>query len=77
MSAEPDYSAAWRDLRKRYLLFWGLLLGYLPGVSAIIVWIGAPLARLTGGDLRYFAFPVAVLWMLALLIARLRVVYFP
>jgi hypothetical protein len=37
MWADPKYLRAWRDLRRRELLFWFFVLSYVPGILLIIV----------------------------------------
>ena len=37
MWADPKYLRAWRDLRRRELLFWSFVLSYVPGILLIIV----------------------------------------
>jgi hypothetical protein len=73
MSTEPDYAAAWRDLKKRRLFLWAAVLGCIPGVFAIVVWIGLPLSLLTGIKLNYFFYPVAASWLLMIGVAGWRV----
>jgi ABC-type glycerol-3-phosphate transport system permease component len=33
--SEPDYAAAWRDLRGRRVLLWVLFLGFIPGHAVL------------------------------------------
>jgi hypothetical protein len=37
MCADPEYLRSWRDLRRRELLFWFLVLSYVSGFLLIIV----------------------------------------
>src|SRR5579864_4243108 len=77
MAIEPDYSEAWRDLRRRRLIFWALLLGFLPGIGVLSVAIGLPLSRFTGINENYFFVGIFVSWFLALAIASFRWQIFP
>jgi len=72
MDAHPDYTAAWRDYRKRILVFWAVFLGYMPGVLVLFFGIGLPISALIGIKPDYFFYPLAGSWMLAFLIASLR-----
>ena len=72
MDAHPDYTAAWRDYRKRRLVFWAVFLGYIPGVLVLFVGIGLPISALIGIKPDYFFYPIAGSWMLAFMIAGLR-----
>jgi hypothetical protein len=63
MTIESDYSAAWRDLKKRRLVLLALFLGYVPGVFALFVAIVLPLSALTGIKSDYFIYPIALCWM--------------
>jgi len=76
MSTRPDYSDAWRDYRRRRLVFWAVFLGYVPGVMLILFAVGLPLSALSGIKPDYFAYPVAGAWMLAFLIASVRLSWF-
>jgi len=71
-----DYTAAWRDYRKRRLVFWGVFLSYMPGAMALFFGVGLPLSSLTGIKADYFFYPIAGAWMLAFLITRLRITSF-
>jgi hypothetical protein len=72
MSTEPDYTAAWCDLKRRQLISWAMFLGYVPGVFAIVFGVELPLAALTGIELDYFFYPVAFSWMALAVIAGWR-----
>lgn len=72
MSAHPDYSAAWHDYRRRRLVFWILFLGFVPGVWGIFWGIGRPLSAMSGIKPDYFFYPIAGAWMLAFVIASIR-----
>jgi hypothetical protein len=37
MWTDPEYLRAWRDLRRRELLFWFFVLSYVPSILLIIV----------------------------------------
>src|SRR5260221_5189707 len=69
MSAHPDYSAAWRDYRRRRLIFWAVFLGYTPGGFVLFFVGGLPIAIHTGISPDYLFYPIAGSWMLAFLIA--------
>ncbi len=73
MGAQPDYAAAWREFRKRRLIFWAIFLGYIPGVLIIWIAIGLPVSALTGIKPDYFFYPIALCWLFMFLIASLRV----
>jgi hypothetical protein len=77
MDAHPDYAAAWRDYRRRRLIFWSLLLGFPFGAMAISLAVGLPLTQLTGIDLDYFGFAIGGSWAIALVIANFRLQTFP
>jgi hypothetical protein len=77
MKLEPNYPDAWRDLRKRRLIFWALLLSFLPGCGALFIAIGLPLSMFTGINDNYFFFAIFVSWFLALAIAGFRYQVFP
>ena len=68
MSDHLDHSAAWRDLTKRRRLFWGIFLGYVPGVALLCFVIGRPLSALTGGEPCLW---IAFCWLLAFTIAAI------
>src|SRR4051794_5533891 len=72
MSFEPEYSAAWRDLRMRRIILWGVFLGYIPGVTAIFLVIGLPLSAITGIKSDYFFYPIALSWMFMFAVAGWR-----
>jgi hypothetical protein len=72
MGAHPDYSAAWRDYRRRRFISLALALSYLPGAMAIFLAVGLPLTALTGIHPDYFGFAIGVSWMIALVIAGIR-----
>jgi hypothetical protein len=72
MDAHPDYTTAWREYRKRRLIFWAVFLGYVPGVLILLIGIGLPISALTGIKLDYFVYSIAGAWMLAFVIACLR-----
>jgi hypothetical protein len=77
MDAHPDYTAAWRDFRKRRLIFWITCLGGVLGVFVLFIGIGLPIAALIGINAEdYFFFPLAAAWMLASVITSLRVSWF-
>jgi hypothetical protein len=76
MNVHPDYTAAWRDYRKRSFIFWTVFLGYIPGVLVLFVGAGLPIAALTGTKPDYFFYPIAGSWMLAFLITSWQVVLF-
>jgi hypothetical protein len=66
-----DYIEQWKELRKRERLFWGLLLGYIPGVIVLSYF-------LKGSFQSEKAFEVvAVLWLLFCAIAGIRLNKFP
>jgi len=67
MRDNADYSAAWRDLRRRRRFVWIACLGYVPGVAILIFIVGAPLSYLTGIKLDYFVFGIAGTWMVAVM----------
>jgi len=39
MWADPKYLRSWRDLRRRHLLFWFFVLGYVPGIRSVVGWL--------------------------------------
>jgi hypothetical protein len=77
MDPQPDYTAAWRDYRKRRLIFWTVALAYAPGVTAITICVGLPLSALSGIKPDYFFFFIGGSWMLAMVVAGWRIVLFP
>src|SRR5262245_16597600 len=77
MDEHSDYTAGWHDYRKRRLVFWAVFLGYTPGVFVLCVGIGLPIAAQLETQPDYLCYPIAGSWMLAFLIASLRVGLFP
>jgi hypothetical protein len=77
MDQPADYTAAWRDYRKRRFVFWVVFLSYMPGVMAFFLGVGLPLASMTGIKPDYFFFAIAGTWMLAFVVTNLRAVSFP
>jgi hypothetical protein len=76
MNIEADYSAAWRDLKKRRLIAWGMFLGFVPSGFATFFLIGLPLSFLTGIRPDYFFYPISISWMLMIWIAGQRAMTF-
>jgi predicted RNA-binding Zn-ribbon protein involved in translation (DUF1610 family) len=76
MSMQSSYGVAWRDLRARKIIFWAILLGYVPGVLAIFLIVGLPLSALTGVKPDYFFYTIASCWMAAFVVASVRVALF-
>src|SRR5690242_5130627 len=72
MEIHSDYTAAWRDYRKRRLVSWAVLLAYIPGVLVLFFGIGLPISVLTGIKPDYFFYLIAGSWMLACVIMGLR-----
>jgi hypothetical protein len=77
MDARPDYTAAWRDFRRRRLIYWVVFLGYVPGAFALFVGVGLPISAFIGIAPDYFFYAIAGSWMLAWLISGLRARLFP
>ena len=77
MNSKPDYSAAWRDLRKRRLLVWALFLGFIPGVVALCFLVDAFLPGTIGNKQgESVCMGIGALWMLAFFIAAMRASFF-
>ena len=75
--SDPDYTTAWRDLRKRRLILWGLFFGYIPDVFLLYLVVGMPLLALIGEKEGGTIFIViALLWMVSFMIAGIRYSYF-
>jgi hypothetical protein len=68
----PNYAAAWRDYRKRRLIFWAATFGYVPGVVILIAGVGLPISAVTGIKLDYFVYSIAGGWLLAIVMASWR-----
>jgi hypothetical protein len=77
MDQRSDYTAAWRNYRKRRLVSWAVFLSYVPGAMATFLGVGLPLSSLTGVKADYFFYPIGGAWMLAVLITSMRTVLFP
>jgi hypothetical protein len=73
---QSDYAAAWRDYRKRAIIFWVIFLSYLPGVGVIFLMIGPSLAAWTGIKLDNVGLMIALCWMIAFAIAGFRLSLF-
>jgi hypothetical protein len=72
----PDYSAAWRDLRRRRIIFLAVWLGLTPALLAIYYVALRPLSQLFTIKEDYLVLPVAGVWMIAFMIASIRVQLF-
>ena len=72
MNTQPDYAAAWRDLRRRRIIFWAVFLSYIPGVWAIFFAVGLPLSALTGIEPDHFGLAIASCWMAAFAVTGWR-----
>jgi hypothetical protein len=72
MHMQADYASAWRDYRKRTIIFWIAFLGYVPGVAAIFFAIGPSLAALTGIEPNNIGMMIALCWMIAFAILAIR-----
>jgi endogenous inhibitor of DNA gyrase (YacG/DUF329 family) len=77
MDMKADYAAAWRDFRRRRMIFCAVFLGYMPGVLALFFVVGLPLASLTEVKSDYFFYAIALCWMAALLVTSIRAAHFP
>lgn len=77
MDQPSDYSATWRDYRKRRFVSWVVFLSYMPGAMATFLGFGLPLSSMTGIKPDYFFFAIAGTWMLAVIVTNLRAVSFP
>ena len=73
---QADHAAAWRDYRKRTIVFWVVFLSYVPGVAAIFFAIGPSLAALTGIKPDNIGMMIALCWMIAFAIAGFRLSLF-
>jgi uncharacterized membrane protein YfcA len=49
-----DFSAAWRNYRRRRFVSRAVYLSYIPGTMAIFLGVGLPLSSLTGVKADYF-----------------------
>jgi hypothetical protein len=76
LPTSPDYSAAWRDLRRRRIIFYAVWVGYVPAVFAIYYVALRPLLHVFMIKEDYLVLPVAGLWMVAFLVAGIRVQLF-
>jgi hypothetical protein len=76
MGTQPDYTAAWCDLRRRRNISWVVFLSYVPGAMAIFLTVGLPLSALTGIKPDYFGIAIGSCWMVACLVTGWRVVFF-
>jgi hypothetical protein len=65
-STKPTYAAQWNEYRRRRRIYWILFLSYVPGV----VLVGFPLAYYFSSE--WLGMSVAGLWMLAWVVARMR-----
>jgi hypothetical protein len=74
---KADYTAAWRDFRRRRMISRAVFLGYMPGVLALFFVVGLPLASLTEVKPDYFFYAIALCWMVAFLVTSIRTAYFP
>ena len=73
---QADYAVAWRDCRKRTIIFWIVFLGYMPGVGVIFFAVGPSLAALTGIKLNDSGIMIAFCWMVAFAITGFRLSLF-
>jgi hypothetical protein len=72
MTIDSNYSDAWRDLRRRRLVLLLVWLAYIPVELAAL-----RISTLAGVKFNYIGPSIAVLWMVLLGIAGLRVATFP
>jgi len=77
MDMKADYAAAWRDFRRRRMIFWAVFLGYVPCVLALFFVVGLPVASLTEVKSDYFFYAIALCWMAAFLVTSIRAAHFP
>jgi hypothetical protein len=75
--SEPDYAAAWRDLRGRRVLFWALFLGFIPGLAGLCFAVGGPVANPGGSEQGEALCGIfALLWVLVFAVAAIRLTLF-
>src|SRR5262245_55466552 len=73
---KADYSAAWHNFRRRRMIAWAVLLGLVPGM-ALFSAVSVLLSKFTGIEPDYFMYPVAGVWMAAVIVTSMREQYFP
>ena len=76
MDTHPDYTADWRDYRRRRRIFWILFLGFIPGVFILFMVVVVLLSLVSDIKPEYFFFWIAGLWMLMLIIAGFQFWWF-
>ena len=54
MDTHPDYTADWRDYRRRRLIFWVTFLGFIPGVFILFTVIALPMSLVSDIEPGYF-----------------------
>jgi hypothetical protein len=75
LNIDSDYSAAWRDLRKRRLIAWGFFFSYIPYMFLFGA-IGSRLAAIIGFKEDLIWLPLFFIWGSAFAIVNFRLALF-